>query len=137
MCESSIGQLVGYQIRMEKKRSKQTKLLFCTTGVILRQLQDDSNLTGITHVVVDEVHERQQQTDVLLIILRQLLRTTRPDLKVILVSSFPKVTMLLSSVLNGSVVLTSSSPFCLCLLTDVCNNGFGIVLFLLQWCTIN
>ena len=111
MCEP-LGKMVGYQIRMENKRSSQTRLLFCTTGVVLRRLQEDSNLKGVTHVIVDEgtslhcdtwklfffvllnkrslsfsciVHERQQQTDVLLIILRQLLKTTRPDLKVILV----------------------------------------------------
>lgn len=71
---------------MEAKRTKNTKLLFCTTGVILRRLQDDRDLKSITHVIVDEVHERQVQTDVLLIALRQLLRTTRRDLKVILVS---------------------------------------------------
>lgn len=80
-----LGNQVGYQIRMESKRSKNTKLLFCTTGVILRRLQDDHSLKSITHVIVDEVHERQVQTDVLLIALRQLLRTTRTDLKVILV----------------------------------------------------
>jgi ATP-dependent RNA helicase DHX57 len=82
-----LGNQVGYQIRMESKRSKNTKLLFCTTGVILRRLQDDHELKSITHVIVDEVHERQVQTDVLLIALRQLLRTTRRDLKVILVRS--------------------------------------------------
>ena len=86
MCDA-LGKLVGYQIRMESKRSQQTRLLFCTTGVILRRLQDNPNLTGVTHVIVDEVHERQQQIDVLLIILRQLLQTTRPDLKVILMSA--------------------------------------------------
>ena len=80
-----LGNQVGYQIRMESKRSKNTKLLFCTTGVILRRLQDDHDLKSITHVIVDEVHERQVQTDVLLIALRQLLRTNRRDLKVILV----------------------------------------------------
>lgn len=60
--------------------------MFCTTGVLLRRLQDDNDLKSITHVIVDEVHERQVQTDVLLIALRQLLKTTRRDLKVILVS---------------------------------------------------
>jgi len=85
--EDSLGNMVGYQIRMESKRTSRTRLLFCTTGVVLRRLQDDPNLSGITHVIVDEVHERQQQTDVLLIVLRQLLQTTRPDLKVILMSA--------------------------------------------------
>jgi ATP-dependent RNA helicase DHX29 len=87
MCEPSIGQMVGYQIRMEAKRSSRTKLLFCTTGIVLRRLQEDSTLKGVSHVIVDEVHERQQQTDVLLIALRRLLNTARPDLKVILVGT--------------------------------------------------
>lgn len=34
----SLGETVGYQIRLESKRSSQTRLLFCTTGVLLRQL---------------------------------------------------------------------------------------------------
>lgn len=88
MCEPRMGRWVGYQIRNESKRSVHTKLLFCTTGVVLRRLQEDRALKGVTHVLVDEVHERQQQTDVLLIALRQLLQTSRPDLKIVLVSCF-------------------------------------------------
>lgn len=80
-----LGNQVGYQIRMEAVRSKNTKLLFCTTGVILRRLQDDNDLKTVTHIIVDEVHERQVQTDVLLIALRQILATSRKDLKIILV----------------------------------------------------
>ena len=57
--DPSIGKLVGYQIRMEARRSAETRLLFCTTGVILRRLIEDPALKGISHVVVDEVHERQ------------------------------------------------------------------------------
>ena len=54
MCDT-LGKSVGYQIRMEAKRSSHTKLLFCTTGIILRRLQDDKNLSAITHILVDEV----------------------------------------------------------------------------------
>lgn len=34
----NLGQSVGYQIRLESNRSEQTRLLFCTTGVLLRKL---------------------------------------------------------------------------------------------------
>lgn len=85
--DEPIGQLVGYQIRMEAKKSRNTKLMFCTTGIILRRLQDDPELDGVSHVIVDEVHERQWEIDFLLISLRRLLTTTRADLKVILVSN--------------------------------------------------
>lgn len=47
---------VGYAIRGESKQSKKTKLLFCTTGVVLRRLGSGDSLQGVTHVIVDEVH---------------------------------------------------------------------------------
>mmetsp|Transcript_5752 Transcript_5752/g.16586 ORF Transcript_5752/g.16586 Transcript_5752/m.16586 type:complete len:1474 (-) Transcript_5752:147-4568(-) len=86
ICEK-IGEKIGYHIRGETRRSKNTKLMFCTTGVVLRRLQDDPILAGVTHVIIDEVHERQWQIDFLLIVIRQLIRTTRKDLKVILMSA--------------------------------------------------
>ena len=58
--DDTIGKQVGYHIRMETKRSNQIKLLLCTTGVVLRRLQEDPNLEGVTRGIVDEVHERHQ-----------------------------------------------------------------------------
>ncbi|KAL1566113.1 RNA helicase [Salvia divinorum] len=81
-----LGETVGYQIRLESKRSAQTRLLFCTTGVLLRQLIQDPDLTGITHLLVDEIHERGMNEDFLLIILRDIL-PRRPNLRVILMSA--------------------------------------------------
>ncbi|KAK3822844.1 MAG: P-loop containing nucleoside triphosphate hydrolase protein [Benniella sp.] len=81
-----IGQQVGFAIRGENKSSKNTKLLFCTTGILLRRLHSDPDLQNVTHVMVDEVHERSVDSDFLLIILRDLLRR-RKDLKLILMSA--------------------------------------------------
>jgi ATP-dependent RNA helicase DHX36 len=39
-------------------RGKNTRLLFCTTGILLRRLLVDRELKGVTHVIVDEIHER-------------------------------------------------------------------------------
>ncbi|KAF9926297.1 hypothetical protein FBU30_004105 [Linnemannia zychae] len=83
---SDIGQQVGYSIRGETKSSRNTKLLFCTTGVLLRRLHSDPTLQNVTHVMVDEVHERSVDSDFLLIILRDLIRK-RKDLKLILMSA--------------------------------------------------
>ncbi|KAA8518450.1 hypothetical protein F0562_015924 [Nyssa sinensis] len=82
----SLGETVGYQIRLESKRSAQTRLLFCTTGVLLRRLVEDPNLTGVSHLLVDEIHERGMNEDFLLIILRDLL-PQRPDIRLILMSA--------------------------------------------------
>ncbi|KAI8368128.1 P-loop containing nucleoside triphosphate hydrolase protein [Radiomyces spectabilis] len=84
-CEK-VGLSVGYAVRGETKVSAETRLQFCTTGVLLRRLQSDPTLTGISHVIIDEVHERSVDSDFLLIILRQVLEK-RKDLKVILMSA--------------------------------------------------
>ena len=46
---------VGYVIRGESRRTNKTKLLFCTTGVLLRRLSSGDDLNSVTHVIVDEV----------------------------------------------------------------------------------
>ncbi|MED6108795.1 hypothetical protein PIB30_027486 [Stylosanthes scabra] len=82
----NLGDTVGYQIRLETKRSAETRLLFCTTGVLLRQLVQDPQLSGVSHLLVDEIHERGMNEDFLIIILRDLL-PRRPDLRLILMSA--------------------------------------------------
>ncbi|XP_050298612.1 putative ATP-dependent RNA helicase DHX57 [Anthonomus grandis grandis] len=81
-----IGASVGYQIRLESKISASTRLTFCTTGILLRRLEGEPSLPNVTHIIVDEVHERSEESDFLLLILKELL-PLRPDLKVILMSA--------------------------------------------------
>jgi ATP-dependent RNA helicase DHX36 len=81
-----IGATVGYSIRLESKVSKDTRLLFCTTGILLRRLQSDPDLSDVTHVVVDEVHERDLLSDFLLVILRSL-ATRRRDFRLVAMSA--------------------------------------------------
>ncbi|KAJ8118177.1 hypothetical protein OPT61_g780 [Boeremia exigua] len=82
----SMRSLVGYAIRLESKTSAQTRLVYATVGVVLRMLEGPKGLGEITHLVIDEVHERSIDTDFLLIILRTLM-DRRPELKVILMSA--------------------------------------------------
>ncbi|XP_049640202.1 putative ATP-dependent RNA helicase DHX57 [Suncus etruscus] len=81
-----VGLSVGYQIRLESVKSSSTRLLYCTTGVLLRRLEGDAGLRGVTHVIIDEVHERTQESDFLLLVLKDLVRQ-RPSLLVILMSA--------------------------------------------------
>lgn len=90
-----VGEEVGYAIRGEsKQRQGTTKITFVTTGVLLRRLQtsggstDDvvRSLADVSHVVIDEVHERSLDTDFLLVLLRDVLKK-RKDLKLILMSA--------------------------------------------------
>ncbi|KAG7322878.1 hypothetical protein KOW79_014224 [Hemibagrus wyckioides] len=82
----SKNSLCGYQIRMENRSSASTRLLYCTTGVLLRKLQQDPLLSSITHIIVDEVHERSVQSDFLLTILKNVIHK-RSDLQLILMSA--------------------------------------------------
>lgn len=78
---------VGYTIRGEKKAGRRTRLLFSTTGVLLRRLsQHDRDLQGISHIFVDEVHERGVESDLLLLELREVLQRNR-TLRIVLMSA--------------------------------------------------
>mmetsp|Transcript_16067 Transcript_16067/g.49106 ORF Transcript_16067/g.49106 Transcript_16067/m.49106 type:complete len:371 (-) Transcript_16067:650-1762(-) len=76
----NIGATIGYAVRMDVCTSNATQVTFMTPGVLLRRLASDPTLSAVTHVVIDEVHERDQNTEFLLIVLRDLL-ATRPDLR--------------------------------------------------------
>ncbi len=74
---NGIGQkesYVGYQVRGEKRASADCRVMYCTTGILLRHLQLDPELLAYSHVVVDEVHERTVDSDFLLVTLRRLVR---------------------------------------------------------------
>lgn len=73
---------VGFVVRGEVAMCNSTRLMFCTTGVLLRQLQAEGALDSVTHIVVDEVHERHLDTDVLLGLLKECLAST-PHLRVV------------------------------------------------------
>jgi len=81
-----VGQLVGYSVHLDNCSCQNTRLLFCTTGVFRRRLLAEPSLPGVTHLVFDELHERDKITDFMLITVRELL-DKRPDLKVILMSA--------------------------------------------------
>ncbi|KIL70700.1 hypothetical protein M378DRAFT_194963 [Amanita muscaria Koide BX008] len=89
----TFNSLVGYSIRLESNTSRTTRLTFVTTGIALRMLEAGTGHGGqgtafddITHIIIDEVHERTIESDFLLIVLKSLL-SHRNDLKVILMSA--------------------------------------------------
>ncbi|XP_033838522.1 ATP-dependent RNA helicase DHX30 [Periophthalmus magnuspinnatus] len=79
---------VGYQVRLESRPPEHSggALLFLTVGVLLKKIQSNPSLRGVSHVVVDEVHERDINTDLLLALLRTSLEEN-PDLQVVLMSA--------------------------------------------------
>ena len=77
---------VGYAVRLETAGGPDASLLFCTNGVLLRQLTHGDGLRGVTHVVCDEIHERDRFADFLLILLRDLL-PAHPHVRLVLMSA--------------------------------------------------
>jgi len=101
--EEKTGDVVGYQVRLDVKASEKTRVMFCTTGILLRRLEGDPALGDVTHVIVDEVHERSEESDFLLMILRDTL-PLRPDLRIILMSATVNAD-LFSNYFKGAPVL--------------------------------
>ncbi|KAL8690220.1 MAG: hypothetical protein Q9218_004283 [Villophora microphyllina] len=96
--------LVGYAIRLESKMTIETRLVYATTGIVMRMLEASDDLGEITHLVLDEIHERSIESDFLLIVLRKLL-ARRPTLKVVLMSATVDAVKF-ASYFGGAPVLT-------------------------------
>ncbi|XP_057545588.1 DExH-box ATP-dependent RNA helicase DExH6-like [Amaranthus tricolor] len=91
----NIGESVGYKIRLETKGGRHSSILFCTNGVLLRLLVSGAsngsksratNFSEITHIIVDEIHERDRYSDFMLAVLRDLL-PNYPNLRLVLMSA--------------------------------------------------
>ena len=103
---TALGNLVGYQIRLDSRVSKATRIRFVTEGILLRQMSFDPSLRGISAIIFDEFHERHLYGDISLARALQIQGSTRPDLKVIVMSATLDAA-LLRNYLAPSEALTS------------------------------
>ncbi|NXX17523.1 TDRD9 helicase, partial [Podargus strigoides] len=83
----TLGGFVGYQVSLENISTKKTRLLYMTTGVLLEKVVSAKSLAEFTHIFLDEVHERTEEMDFLLLVIRKLLSTNSQSVKVILMSA--------------------------------------------------
>ena len=82
-----LGTSCGYQIRLEKIRPRDDgNILFCTTGVLTKFMESNPAINTYSHLIIDEIHERNVQTDMCLGLIKQIIEH-RKDLKVILMSA--------------------------------------------------
>lgn len=93
------GSCVGYQVRFEHNLpDEHGSVTFCTTGIFLKRMQNalegnsaiGRSLDDVTHILVDEVHERDVDTDLLLVVLKRMLADRKArgkPLKVVLMSA--------------------------------------------------
>ena len=72
--QDRVGNKVGYQVAMESRTSPETRVLFMTTGIFLMRLVNSpESLHRYTHIIMDEVHERDLDIDFSLVVLKHLL----------------------------------------------------------------
>src|SRR3979409_679011 len=102
-----LGDEVGYQIRFENITSDRTRIRFVTEGILLRQLIQDPQLRGVAAILFDEFHERHLYGDITLARALQLQATSRPDLKIAVMSATLDAG-LLQKYLEPCAVLSSS-----------------------------
>lgn len=82
----SLGDEIGYQVRMDCRTSAKTQIRYVTEGVLLRQFLSDPQLRGISTIIFDEFHERHIYGDITLA--RALcLQEVRPELKIVVMSA--------------------------------------------------
>ena len=89
-----VGNIVGHHIRFDKTTSADTRLLFITEGLFLSYLREDPKLSKYSTIILDEFHERSIHTDTALCLVRKLQATSRPDLKLIVMSATLDTTQL-------------------------------------------
>jgi len=82
-----VGGTVGYAVRGERRASARTRIEVVTAGLLLRRLQRDPELPGVAAVVLDEVHERSLESDLLLALLLDARAALREDLAVVAMSA--------------------------------------------------
>jgi ATP-dependent helicase HrpB len=99
-----LGDSIGYQVRFEQVSSAKTRLRFVTEGILVRRLTADPQLRGIGTVVLDEFHERSLAADLSLALIRRLQLSTRPDLKLLVMSATLEAGPI-AAYLDGSPVL--------------------------------
>ncbi|MFH1437037.1 MAG: ATP-dependent helicase C-terminal domain-containing protein, partial [Pseudomonadota bacterium] len=85
--EQDVGKTVGYQVRLEEVAGPETKIRFVTEGILTRWMLSDPELSRTSAVVLDEFHERHMHTDLALGLLRRLQKSSRPDLKLVIMSA--------------------------------------------------
>ena len=83
---TSLGDIIGYQVRFTEESSNNTRVKLMTDGVLLAELQRDRFLTRYDAIIIDEAHERSLNIDFLLGLLKRILNK-RPELKLIITSA--------------------------------------------------
>eukprot|EP00261_Vitis_vinifera_P036203 XP_019077446.1 PREDICTED: probable pre-mRNA-splicing factor ATP-dependent RNA helicase DEAH4 isoform X3 [Vitis vinifera] len=82
-----LGEEVGYAIRFEDRTSERTRIKYLTDGVLLRESLSNPDLSQYSVIILDEAHERSLNTDILLGLMKRLVKMRASNLKVLITSA--------------------------------------------------
>lgn len=82
-----LGEEVGYAIRFEDRTSEKTRIKYLTDGVLLRESLSNPELSAYSVIILDEAHERSLNTDILLGLVKRLVKMRASKLKVLVTSA--------------------------------------------------
>lgn len=82
-----VGDRIGYQVKNDRKISKNTIIEIVTEGILTRRLQNDPELNDVGIIILDEFHERSLHTDLSLMLALEVQQTIREDLKLLVMSA--------------------------------------------------
>lgn len=84
---SRVGAYAGYHVRFDRRVGRDTRVVVMTEGILVRRLQSDPFLEGVSAIVFDEFHERHLDADLGLALARKIQREVRPDLVLVVMSA--------------------------------------------------
>ena len=85
--DEAVGRRIGYATRLDSKQSAATRVLAITQGIFVQMIQNDPELSGISAVLFDEVHERSLDSDFGLALAVDAQQALRPDLRIVAMSA--------------------------------------------------
>ncbi|MEU7789169.1 ATP-dependent helicase HrpB [Amycolatopsis sp. NPDC049159] len=103
-----VGETVGYAVRGDRKVSGRTRVEVVTSGLLVRRVQGDPELPGVSTVLLDECHERHLDADLLLALLLDVRAGLRDDLR-LLATSATVAAGRLAALLGDAPVVTAEA----------------------------
>ena len=85
--DETVGGRVGYATRLDSKHGPDTRILVMTEGIFRNRIISDPELSGISAVLFDEVHERSIDSDLGLALALEVQAAFRPELRVVAMSA--------------------------------------------------
>ncbi len=86
-CGEEVGKTIGYMTRGDSKLSADNKIIVMTEGIFLNKIINDPELSGVSAVLFDEVHERSLDSDFGLALALEAQTAFRPDMRLVAMSA--------------------------------------------------